>query len=108
MTENRYLSVELQRGMIYNGFLPFTPDTGGLMSRKATPITGNEWIRRNVFGFKQTEIAELLGISQTRWMHYEVGGKLPYFHKETLRKAAAERGILLKESWFAAAPCVAV
>ncbi len=74
----------------------------------ARAIQPNEFIRRQVFGMTQVEMAGMLDISQSRWCRYEAGYRLPEWHKETLRKAAAERGLALREKWFAAAPCEAV
>ncbi len=74
----------------------------------ANSIQANEYIRRQVFALTQVEMAGMLGISQNRWCRYEQGHRLPEWHKETLRKAAAERGLLLREMWFAEAPCEAV
>ncbi len=74
----------------------------------AKPITPNEYIRRCIFGMTQVEMAGMLGISQNRWCRYEGGYRLPAKHKETIRTAAAERGLRFRESLFAVVPCEAV
>jgi transcriptional regulator with XRE-family HTH domain len=58
------------------------------------------WVRREVFGADQEEIAAIGGVSRSRVSRYEGGSPLPYAFMHRLRTEALARGLSFTADWF--------
>ena len=58
------------------------------------------YIRREVFKATQAEFAALAGVTQASVSRWEAGGAPSLDEMQSIRRAAAERGIEWNDTWF--------
>ena len=58
------------------------------------------WVRREIFGATQDEMAAVAGVSRPRISRYETSDAPPYEVLQRIRAAAIERGFVFSGDWF--------
>lgn len=72
------------------------------MATLESPI---RWIRRQVFGVTQDELATIGGVSRPRVSRYEtLADAPPYEFLQRVRQEAMRRGVAFSGDWFFAVP----
>lgn len=69
--------------------------------RRITPAL---FIRQHILGMSTRELADALGVSQSRISMYDLTGTLPARHHKKIHRLAAERKVKVKASWFQKVP----
>lgn len=72
------------------------------MGRSDSPL---RWVRREVFGVNQEEMAAVAGVSRPRISRYETGSDQPPFGVlVSIREEALKRGLPFSGDWFFQVP----
>lgn len=69
-----------------------------------TRITPVVFIRVQILGMSNRELAEALKVSAAQVTRYEQTGRFPDHHRETITALAKERKAPMKKAWFDAVP----
>lgn len=78
----------------------FSLDTRFALSAFTTNMNPVKYIRTEVFGVSQSELARLLGRHHSRVNRWERAGYFPTHVQMRVRKLAMQRGIDWQDSWF--------